>query len=482
MKKIVNRLILQSVSLLLIFACIIALLFGILFAKQTEDMHQEEMIHRSSLISQTLSDYFKTNSSVSEQNRGQAGGMGGYGAFLRFLNQIAGEQVWVLDEDEQALINYHHPEAAPTADLPVSAPALITAVYQDQATHVDKQRHFFQLQELTVATPIVADGVVAGVVLMHSQVTAIHQNQWSGYLLLLVSLLIAALIASLLAWRLAKRFVQPITAMSDYAAALADETYPAALTIRTKDELQDLGDQLAVLSQRLLEAQQARASKEQAEKDFLSQISHELRTPIMVMKSSLEAINDGYLSTSEEQEYLQQLLLEVTGLERLVNDLLELSRLESTEFQLQKEPIDLFDCINDALRSYRIAFQEKQQTVQFNNYLSAKRLIDGDYLRITQTLKILLDNANKYAPHDSLITLTLAEQNGTLEITIANQQQTPVDTQQLFDSFRRGEQAAQHGTGLGLAIARQVVRRHQGQITAVSAEGVFTIIVTLPSI
>ena len=83
----------------------------------------------------------------------------------------------------------------------------------------------------------------------------------------------------------------------------------------------------------------------------------------------LEAITDGYLSTQEEKEYLLQLLKESTNLERLINDLLELSRLQSTEFHLQKDLVDPLDCVNDALRSYRISLKEKGQEIRFRKSL-----------------------------------------------------------------------------------------------------------------
>lgn len=105
MRKIANRLILQTVSILLIFAFIIAILFGVLFAKQTEDLHQEEMVHRSELISNTMADFF-ANGSTTNQSHGQGSGMGGYGAFLRFLNQIAGEEIWIDRFHPQSAIRY----------------------------------------------------------------------------------------------------------------------------------------------------------------------------------------------------------------------------------------------------------------------------------------------------------------------------------------------------------------------------------------
>ncbi|MBU5362040.1 HAMP domain-containing histidine kinase [Enterococcus raffinosus] len=480
MRKIFNRLITQSVILLLFFSVIIALVFGVLFAKQTEDMHQEEMINRAELISKTMEDFFKLETKDSQDRGGKSGGMGGYGAFIRFLNQIAGEEVWVLNKQMEPIIEDHHKDIT-RKDPPAGTQTLLTKTYQTKQTQIEKKRAFVQLQDLTVTTPIKSDGVVKGVVVMHSKVTAIHKNQLSGYLMLVISLLAAVVIASLLAWRLAKRFVQPIYTMKSYVDDLANEKFDTELKLNTHDELEELGNQLSILSQRLLTARQEQEKKKQAEKDFLSQISHELRTPVMVIKSSLATIKAGYVDNDDEKKYLDQLIVEANGLERLVTDLLELSRLESTEFQLQKEPIDLLDCIEDAMRSYRVAIKDKQQTTEFENSLTERRLIEGDYFRMTQLFKILLDNANKYAPAKSLITISVKEKGRDLEISVTNSQTVAnVDTEKFFDSFQRGKQLTEDGTGLGLAIAKQVVVRHNGQIHAESIDKKFIIKIILP--
>ena len=203
----------------------------------------------------------------------------------------------------------------------------------------------------------------------------------------------------------------------------------------------------------------------------------------MVIKSSLEAINDGYIDANEEKDYLAQLLKESTSLERLVNDLLELSRLQSTEFQLQKEPVNPLDCINDAVRSYRIALKEKNQEIILVNRLTEPKMIDGDYMRITQVIKILLDNANIYSPEHSIIKIVISNKTSAIDISLSNKLTEPInDTTHLSDSFHRQQQNYATGTGLGLAIARQVILRHQGQIAAEADQNQFMIKIQLPSL
>ena len=169
-------------------------------------------------------------------------------------------------------------------------------------------------------------------------------------------------------------------------------------------------------------------------------------------------------------------------MERLINDLLELSRLQSTEFHLQKDLVDPLDCVNDALRSYRLVLKEKGQEIRLENHLSEPHMIHADYLRITQVIKILLDNATKYAPEYSLITVEIAEKTKMLEIDISNKWHNPIKhPEQLFESFQRQSGTNVNGTGLGLAIAKQVIRRHEGQIMAEVIGNQFLVKILLPT-
>ena len=481
MKRIANRIFRQSLVLLLVFVLLIAILFGFLFAKHTEDIHREDLVRRNELIASTMRDYFKENPDLAKQNRGK-NGMNGYGAFLRFLTQIAGEKIWIVDENMNLLMNSSHQSSKIVSNPPQDIQNLVTLAYQDKNTKIDTQQNFFQLEKMTVITPIIDDSNIFGAVIVYSNVNESHQNQWTGYVLLLISLCGATIIASFLARKQAKKFALPITKMKDYVDDLANENYCTSIMIDTQDELGELGKQLAFLSNCLKEAKNTRETKKQAEKDFLSQVSHELRTPVMVIKSSLEIIYDGYLSNEESLEYIHQLIHEVTGLERLVTDLLALSQLESTEFHLEKEEIDILDCINDALRSQRVAFQRKNQIIQFENKLPERQLIVGDYLRLTQMFKILLSNANQYSLSGEDIHLLLRKKKSFLEILLKNPciQEEQNNLNDLFLLFQRGHHIDTDGSGIGLAIAKQVVVRHHGTISAAVEDNFFIIQILLP--
>ncbi|MBL1226708.1 sensor histidine kinase [Enterococcus sp. BWR-S5] len=470
MKKHISGRLIRLFSILLVtMTIIIGLLFSVIFSKQTEDLHVEEMTHRGQVIQETLTDYFTTDtSSTRQRSAGNHNGMMGYGAYLNFINQIAGDSIWVVDQEQNTLLNGHHNSTTANTTMPKTAEKLIKEVYRTKQGAIEKEGSLLQLNAVTNVLPILVNGEVAGAIVMYSEVAAIHQNQANGYLILMISLVIALLVSILVSVRLAKGFTAPIKAMEVYTNALIAEEYPAALAINTEDELNELADRLSILSERLERAEKARRNKEQSEKEFLSQISHELRTPVMVMKSSLEALTDGLVDSPEEQRnYHEHLLKEADYLERLVNDLLELSRLQSVGFSLTMEKVDPLIVIEDAVRSYRLNFAEKQQEFVFHNQLTSPVYIKGDQGRLTQLLKNLLENAYKYSERKATIELFLAVTADQLHIQLRNpnNHSAALDQKELFQAFHRGDATTKEdGTGLGLAICQQIVQRHSGTI------------------
>lgn len=468
-KRISGRLIRLFSILLVTMTVMIGLLFSVIFSKQTEDLHVEEMTHRGQVIQETLTDYFITDGGRQQRSSGNHNGMMGYGAYLNFINQIAGDSIWVVDQEQNTLLKGHHNSSTDNTSMPAAAEKLINEVYQTKQAAIQKDGGLLQLNAVTNVLPILVENEVVGVIVMHSEVAAIHQNQANGYLILLISLLIALAISILVSIRLAKGFTEPIKEMETYTNDLIAEKYPPALAIHTEDELNELADRLSILSNRLETAELERKNKEQSEKEFLSQISHELRTPVMVMKSSLEALTDGLVDSPEEQQaYHKQLLKEADFLERLVNDLLELSRLQAVGFSLTMEKVDPLVVIEDAVRSYRLKFAEKQQEFIFHNRLTTPVYIEGDQGRLTQLLKNILENACKYSKAKATIELSLEVLTDELRIQLVNPSSDFVilDKDNLFQAFHRGDTtAAEEGTGLGLAICQQIVQRHSGTMT-----------------
>jgi len=211
---------------------------------------------------------------------------------------------------------------------------------------------------------------------------------------------------------------------------------------------------------------------EQLRRDFVANVSHEFRTPLTVIRGSLEAMVDGTVEAREEiMRYHQRMLSETRGLERLVGDLLELSRLQSGKTTMNKEQIHIPSLLTDAVKSLQTIAEKKSIKIE---YLSEQDIPPflGDYDRLRQLFVIFLDNAVKYSPSNTKVSVetSLLEIN-TISIIIRDQGYgiSADELTHIWDRFYKVDKSRKgKGTGLGLAIAKHLVELHDGVVSVQS--------------
>ena len=162
-----------------------------------------------------------------------------------------------------------------------------------------------------------------------------------GMGILSMSMLAALALAVVLSVVLAFTFTEPLKKMKNAAMLLATGDYTAKTGVRQHDEIGELAQTIDLLSEKLDAAGKESAQLLQLRRDFVANISHELRTPVTVIRGSLEALNDKVVTEpAQVQSYYSQMLGEVLFLQRLVNDLLDLSRLQNTDFKIEMQQVN----------------------------------------------------------------------------------------------------------------------------------------------
>jgi two-component system, OmpR family, sensor histidine kinase VicK len=224
---------------------------------------------------------------------------------------------------------------------------------------------------------------------------------------------------------------------------------------------------------------------EQERREFVANVSHELRTPLTTMRSYLEALADGAWKDDEiAPQFLHVTQTETERMIRLVNDLLQLSKLDRTEYRLNKDFINFanfFDKIID-----RFEMTKSQQVTFVRNIPNEALFVEIDTDKITQVLDNIISNALKYSPEGGKVTFTIDKLSSEIQIRIKDEGVgIPKESvNKIFDRFYRVDKARTRklgGTGLGLAIAKEMVYAHGGDIWAQSIEGQgTTVFFTIP--
>ncbi len=502
--KITHRLVLYFSLTLLVFALIIGSLFSFLFVHYTSDLHIKDMKRRAITLADTLSsmpDYAAQQQKMRQSamhGNGMAHGNGmmqygkmmhaddcpaantpvnappaaDYETYLRMFNDIAQSEVWLVDSEGHAMHYYGHANNFSYNDLPVEAEQLIEKVLQGDVVAGKNFSSLLGAPSITVGAPIRdSDGSVTAALLLHRTVKDMTKTETGGFMILAGCLLLAFLLSILLSGLLARRFIRPLRRMEETAAQLAEGNYEVTTGIHQDDEIGSLAASLDILSQRLDETRKESARLDQMRQDFITNTSHELRTPITVLRGSLEVLQAGLVADGpEKEEYLAQMMTNILHLQRLVNDLLELSRLQNADFSIDMQPLNLQDVLQDALHGARPLAEPRNIQLQRQGE-TAPLLLTGDYGRLRQMFMILLDNAIKFSPPGSRIELTVQGEGAHWQIDLQDHGCgiAPEELPHIFERFRRAHnEQNKNGTGLGLAIAGEIAQRHGITLTCAS--------------
>mgnify|MGYP002671662763 FL=1 len=504
--KIALKLTLYFSAVLVVFALIIGGVFYQFFKEHTVEIKKQEMRVRAEKIADVLSD----NMSRMEQRHGA--GIAN-SKFITYLDNVTQEFVWVVDSERNLTVNkermrrahnpkmHHRSSFFGVGDMPEpprfsGPPKTPKEAYNRMPPQVKEkvercfQGQGFVLEEynpmldgimLTVGQPVYGEnGQIKAVLMLHSPVEGLREAVWEGLRILLVSLLVAAVLGMLLAVLFSWRFTKPLNIMKNIAERLAERDYSARSNISQQDEIGELARTLDELAGRLQLADEESQKLEKLRREFIANISHELRTPVTVIRGSLEALRDGVVTEQEDvQEFHEQMYKESLFLQRLINDLLDLSRLQNTDFPIEKAPLNMVDVIHDAVRSSRQLGAEKK--LQISSSVDEDcYMLNGDYGRLRQMLMVFLHNSIKFSPEGGELRLEL--EGNRLKIIDHGCGIKPEDVPHAFDRFYKARnEHNKSGSGLGLAIAKQIAQRHdmELELTSKVGEGT-TITVVLP--
>jgi signal transduction histidine kinase len=319
---------------------------------------------------------------------------------------------------------------------------------------------------VTVLRPAPARGKAGRV----ESTLAFLRSMWWQFLL---AAFVAAAIALVMARWLARGMTQPLRDMAGAAHRMEVGDYAVRVQTRSRDEVGQLAQAFNRMSGELEQLERTR-------RDLVANVSHELKTPITAIRAHLENLLDGV--EAPDPATLQVMLRQSERLGRLVEQLLDLSKLESGEMPLHREDVVLPALIARVVGEISVAQESADVRIEreIDDDLPP---LDADTERLHQVLYNLVDNAVRYTPPGGRVTIAAHRHNGSVLISVTDTGVgiEPEHLPRLFERFYRVDAARSRedgGTGIGLAIARSVVEAHGGHIHADSRPGhgsVFTV-------
>lgn len=312
---------------------------------------------------------------------------------------------------------------------------------------------------------------VAGALFIYAPVAPLAANLKDLQQVGLAALVAGVLAATVLALLFSRRLTGPLIAMNRVARAMAAGDFGRRVEIPGNDELGMLAGSLNTLSRELQEKIAALERADKNRREFVANVSHELRTPLTIIQGYAEAVQDGLArAEGREEEYLAHILEEVGRLRRLVDDLLDLSRMEAGQVRMVRGPVDLAALARRVKERFLSVAEEKGITL---SYTGAENLppATGDPDRLEQVLINLVDNAVRHTPSGGEVVLEAGCGPEGVFVKVGDSGPgIPEDElPRIWERFYKADRARQRtgaGSGLGLAIARQIVELHGGRIWA----------------
>ncbi len=307
---------------------------------------------------------------------------------------------------------------------------------------------------------------------------------------LLIAGSVALVISIVLAFIIARSMAKPLQRIALAAEEIARGNYDQELTITSPEEVHRLAVSFNTMARQVKAAQQA-------QRDFVANVSHELKTPLTSIQGFSRAILDGTARDEEARRRAAQIVSdEAERMARLVEDLLELAKIEAKQIVMARETVNLSELLKGCLEKF--ALQAEEGGIELKLDLADVPQISGDGDRLAQVFTNLMDNALKHTPAGGRVTVAAREvpsppgrrgerPRPCVEVTVTDTGPgiPSDDLPRIFERFYQVDKSrarGRGGVGLGLAIAKEIVQAHGGHISAESVVGLGTrFTVTLPA-
>ena len=434
--------------------------FDFIEKKEAASLYRE-----SALISSSYAENYFSKSMTLEEIRTQLSTLSGYLC----------SDIWIVDTRGNIILNTAKPTLAESVEaIPDFDVTDFGSKYYQVGTFYDQ----FSSETLSVFSPITVNYKVRGYVIIHKPTTSLV-NYANGLTILSYETLALLFFAAFIVLVLFTYVVYiPIRKITRAADQYAQGNFETKIDIHSNDEIGYLAASLNYMANEL-------ATLEDDQKKFVSNVSHDFRSPLTSIKGYVEAMLDGTIPVEMQDKYLNIILFETERLNKLTKSLLELNRYGKHGVMLD---ITSFD-VNQMIRTTALTFEGacNAKKISFNLILSGESLyINADFGKIQQVLYNLIDNAIKFSHNDSSIKIETTEKNEKVFVSVKDTGiGIPKDSlNKIWDRFYKTDLSRgkdKKGTGLGLAIVKEIINAHGENINVISTEGVGTeFIFTLP--
>lgn len=458
-KGLFSKMVATYVVIIALSFIIIATVLSVWFEGYYFNQRKKQLGKESLLISSYAIDYIKHGKKYSEGQRDEA---------LKTFSSYTTADIWLIDRIgivySVSNKDFEQYKGRQILSKPLEEMRL-GKIYEKKGTYADiasKASHIYGI-------PVYDNqDVFCGAIIMITPLDEIQAPLKDVYTIIWASAIFAIILSSFIIYYFSERIIiRPLAAINNTAKKISKGEVGKRVQLNSNDEIGELAESFNYMADNL-------AKVEKARRDFISNVSHEIRSPITSIKGFIGGILDGVIPKDKESYYLSIAYDEIQRLTRLVNDLLDLSSIEAGQFKLRIDELDINEIIRLTVIKFETKIREKglKVDVYFNQ---DHQYVAGDRDRLIQVMTNLIDNAIKYVNEGGTIKISTKVKGDKVLISVFNDGPTILkeDISHIWDRFYKSDKSrtSKVSTGLGLPIVRNILTQHGEDIWVENKEG-----------
>lgn len=306
---------------------------------------------------------------------------------------------------------------------------------------------------------------------------AMISKRFMGYLVLAMAVILILTSALIIAW-VNQDIYKPIKELSIAMRKIAEGDFDYRLPDKQEGEIGHLHDNYEQMRLQLKENAEEKMQNEKKSKELVSNISHDLKTPITSIKGYVEGIMDGVADTPEKMDkYIKTIYNKANDMDRLINELTTYSGIDSNKIPYHFHVLNIADYFQDCVEEVGLDLEQKDIQLNYTNLAPADTCIVADPEQLKKVINNIISNSVKYMGHDKgIIDIRILDEGESVRIEIEDNGKgiAAKDIGNIFERFYRTDSSRnslQGGSGIGLSIVKKIIEDHGGYVWATSKEG-----------
>lgn len=454
-KSIFLRLLSSYILIILLGLGLVGILVALFAKSYIHDAKIEELLRKAKKVNQAIQNTNEINENLEN--------------VLLFLDQSFDSRIWIFNQRGE--ITWTSTTKEVLIGKSVSESVVKKVLNGESVTDGLKFEGITEPM-LSVAVSWGKENNVYGGIVLHTP--AIHMNKTNDRIreTIVWATLFGILFSVGMGFYLSWSILRPVRKMDRVTTLIGAGNYNERIQIEHKDEIGDLANTINQMAEKLEKLDQERNKLDRIRNDFLANVSHELRTPLTAMQGFLEALQDGLIAEEGIPKYYETMYQETIHMNRLVDDIMDLIRLENDEISLSREAVDIKSLLDKVAFKYQKEATEKEIEIVVHAEEEHLQVI-ADRVRLEQIVLNLVNNAVKFTSQG---TITLCgKREGSyvlLQVSDTGIGLSEADQELIWERFfkvDRGRSKKNNGSGIGLSIVKRLVELHEGRITVESA-------------